>query len=64
MLDGTGAGDAFAAGFLWGHLSGEPLVRCASLGHVTAGFCLERIGCRAGLPTQEELLARHTQHFG
>jgi len=64
VVDGTGAGDAFAAGFLWGYLAGEPLLRCASLGHVAAGFCLERIGCRAGLPTREALLARHARHFG
>ena len=63
VVDGTGAGDAFAAGFLWGYLAGEPLLRCASLGHVAAGFCLERMGCRAGLPTREALLARHARHF-
>jgi ribokinase len=64
VADGTGAGDAFAAGFLWGYLAREPLLRCASLGHVAAGFCLERLGCRAGLPTREALLARHRRHFG
>jgi ribokinase len=63
VVDGTGAGDAFAAGFLWGYLAGEPLLRCASLGHVAAGFCLERMGCRAGLPTREALLARHARQF-
>jgi ribokinase len=63
VVDGTGAGDAFAAGFLWGYLAGEPLLRCASLGHVAAGFCLERMGCRAGLPTREALLSRHARHF-
>ena len=63
VVDGTGAGDAFAAGFLWGYLAGEPLLGCASLGHVEAGFCLERMGCRAGLPTREALLGRHARHF-
>lgn len=63
VVDATGAGDAFAAGFLWGFLSGEPIPRCASLGHVMAGFCLARLGCRAGLPTREELLARHRRYF-
>ncbi len=64
IVDATGAGDAFAAGFLWGFLSGEPLLRCASLGHVAASFCLASMGCRAGLPTREALLARHARHFG
>jgi ribokinase len=64
VVDATGAGDAFAAGFLWGLLVGEPLPRCVSLGHVMAGFCIARLGCRAGLPTREELLARHDEYFG
>jgi ribokinase len=64
IVDATGAGDAFAVGFLWGLLAGEPLPRCASLGHVAAGFCLASMGCRAGLPTREALLARHARHFG
>jgi ribokinase len=64
VVDATGAGDAFAAGFLWGFLAGEPLPRCASLGHVAAGFCLASMGCRAGLPTREVLLTRHANHFG
>jgi ribokinase len=63
IVDATGAGDSFAAGFLWGLLAGEPLPRCASLGHVAAGFCLVSMGCRAGLPTREALLARHALHF-
>ncbi len=64
VIDATGAGDAFAAGFLWGFLAEEPLARCASLGHVAAGFCLASMGCRAGMPTREALLARHGRHFG
>ena len=64
IVDATGAGDAFAAGFLWAFLAGEPLLRCASLGHVAAGFCLASMGCRAGLPTREALLTRHARHFG
>jgi ribokinase len=64
IVDATGAGDAFAAGFLWGFLAEESLPRCASLGHVAAGFCLASMGCRAGLPTREALLARHARHFG
>ena len=64
IVDGTGAGDAFAAGFLWGFLMWEPLAHCAALGHVAAGFCLASMGCRAGLPTREELLARHAHYFG
>ncbi|MCJ7510724.1 MAG: carbohydrate kinase family protein [Dehalococcoidia bacterium] len=64
IVDATGAGDAFAAGFLWGFLMWEPLPHCAALGHVAAGFCLASMGCRAGLPTREDLLAYHAHYFG
>ncbi|KPK47385.1 MAG: hypothetical protein AMJ77_03310 [Dehalococcoidia bacterium SM23_28_2] len=63
IADATGAGDAFAGGFLWGFLAEEHPLRCASLGHVAAGFCLAGMGCRASLPTREALLARHARHF-
>jgi len=63
IVDATGAGDAFAGGFLWGFLADEHPLRCASLGHVAAGFCLGGMGCRASLPTREALLARHARHF-
>jgi ribokinase len=64
VVDATGAGDAFAAGFLWGFLMWEPLPHCAALGHVAAGFCLASMGCRAGLPTRDDLLTYHAHYFG
>lgn len=64
LVDATGAGDAFAAGFLWGLLAGRPLWECGSLGHTLAGFCITALGCRRGLPSAGDLLARHTIHFG
>lgn len=63
VVDTTGAGDAFAAGFLFGLLSGQPLSQCGSLGHVMAGFCLRALGARAGLPTRRQLLARHNRYY-
>ena len=58
-----GAGDAFAAGFLWGLLSGWELARCAALGHTAAGFCVTEMSARAGLPTLDQLLAHYRWHF-
>ncbi|MER3501289.1 MAG: hypothetical protein IMHGJWDQ_001854 [Candidatus Fervidibacter sp.] len=57
VVDTTGAGDAFAAGFLWGILQGRPLVECQRLGTIAASFCLREIGARTGIPTIDELLA-------
>jgi sugar/nucleoside kinase (ribokinase family) len=48
VVDPTGAGDAFAAGFLAGTLRGEPLEACLARGVVTASFAIEDWGS-AGL---------------
>jgi ribokinase len=55
VVDTTGAGDAFAAGFLYGLLTERSLKECAHLGHIVAFFCVSRIGARPGLPSQGEL---------
>ncbi|GBC97572.1 Ribokinase [bacterium HR17] len=57
VVDTTGAGDAFAAGFLWGFLNGRPLPECQRLGTIAAAFCLRALGARTGTPTLDELLA-------
>ncbi|MEX0168315.1 adenosine kinase [Streptomyces sp. LMG1-1-1.1] len=38
VVDSNGAGDAFAAGFLFGRLTGEPLDRCALYGSIAGAF--------------------------
>ena len=54
--DSTGAGDAFAAGFLYGVLGKKDLKACGKLG-VAAALCSMRdVGARAGLPYREELM--------
>jgi ribokinase len=47
----TGAGDAFAAGFLFGLLKGKKLEDCGRLGDTLACCALSKIGAREGLPT-------------
>ncbi|MFH1560664.1 MAG: PfkB family carbohydrate kinase [Chloroflexota bacterium] len=54
--DTTGAGDAYAAGFLYGLLLGKGLEECGRLGDLTARFCITGMGARAGLPTEAQLL--------
>ncbi len=46
ITDPTGAGDAFAAGFIDGLLRGDPPDRCCKRGHEVARECLKVIGCR------------------
>jgi sugar/nucleoside kinase (ribokinase family) len=44
-LDTTGAGDAFAAGFLYGRLQGESPVDCARLANAVAARIVSVEGC-------------------
>jgi ribokinase len=59
VLDTTGAGDAFAAGFLYGLLKGKGLEECGRLGDIVARFCITKMGAREGLPTLNELSQRY-----
>ncbi len=46
LVDTTGAGDMFAAGFLWAHTQGLPLTVCARIGQVAAGEVITHVGAR------------------
>lgn len=55
-VDATGAGDAFAAGFLAGVVRGFALPKCAQLGNATGAFCVTRLGTVAGIRSMDETL--------
>ncbi len=46
LVDTTGAGDLFAAGFLFGLAHGHPLPRCAELGAIAAAEIISHYGAR------------------
>lgn len=46
VIDVTGAGDLFAAGFLFGFTAGKPLAQCAQLGALAAAEIISHIGAR------------------
>lgn len=46
LKDTTGAGDLYAAGFLYGFARGENLVKCGSYGSVLARHVIEIVGAR------------------
>lgn len=46
VLDVTGAGDLFAAGFLFGHTKGRPLQQSAALGALAAAEVISHVGAR------------------
>ncbi|MBS7606243.1 MAG: carbohydrate kinase family protein [Candidatus Bathyarchaeia archaeon] len=55
VVDTTGAGDAFCAGFIYGLLRGKNLKECGILGNFVASRCLMRMGARDGLPRLADL---------
>ena len=56
-VDGTGAGDAFAAGFLYGYLAGWPLERSAALANAAGALATTAVGAVEGVGSLEEALA-------
>jgi len=46
VVDTTGAGDLFAAGFLFGHVRGRPLAECLTLGSICAAEIISHYGAR------------------
>ena len=55
VMDTTGAGDAFCAGFLYGLLNDKSLHECGRLGNFVASRCVMKMGARAGLPFAKDL---------
>ena len=55
VVDTTGAGDAFDAGFLAGLLWGEPIETCLRCGNICGGLSTTQPGGASATPTLEEL---------
>jgi len=60
VVDTTGAGDAFSAGFMYGFIQNqsfkfEDLKRNVKIGNFIAGKCIEKLGARNGIPEEEEI---------
>ena len=60
VVDTTGAGDLFAAGFLTGHTRGEDLETCLRMGAICAGEIISHIGARS----EKDLKALVAQKLG
>jgi 5-dehydro-2-deoxygluconokinase len=59
-----GAGDAFAAGFLYGYVNGWDLRRAARLGNACGAIVVTKHGCANFMPTLDEATAFAEQHGG
>jgi adenosine kinase len=63
ILDPTGVGDAFRAGFVRGYKLGLDLQTCGQMGSLAAAYCLEQRGTQSHNYTVEEFVARYRKHF-
>jgi sugar/nucleoside kinase (ribokinase family) len=57
VVDGTGAGDAFAAGFIHGRLAGWPLADAARLANAAGALATTAVGATEGLLGLDQTLA-------
>ncbi|RJS73484.1 MAG: carbohydrate kinase family protein [Candidatus Syntrophoarchaeum sp. WYZ-LMO15] len=55
VIDTTGAGDAYAAGFIFAYLGGEDPETCARMGSKVASYCIKGVGARF-LPREKDII--------
>jgi len=53
LVDATGAGDAYAAGFLFGYTQGMGYEKAGRLGALAASHVIQKIGARPARPLKE-----------
>lgn len=59
VIDTTGAGDCFAAGFLWALSEGWSLADCGKFACAVASCSVEEVGAVAGVKSLEEVMRRY-----
>jgi len=50
VVDTTGAGDAFNAGFIYAYLKGKDLEECGKMGNYIASLCIRNVGAKSWEP--------------
>lgn len=62
VLDGSGAGDAFDAGYIAGLVAGQDPIGCLKWGSALGASCVRAIGTTPGVFTREEALEFMNEH--
>ena len=57
VVDTTGAGDAFTAGFIRGLVTGQDADACLALGNACGALAVSKVGAREAMPTWDEVRA-------
>ena len=58
VVDTTGSGDGYMAGFLYGYLKGMPMADCCRMGSTLSSFIIEKEGCCTNAPSVEDITRR------
>lgn len=64
VVDTTGAGDAYAAGFVVEFMAGQDLLRAARTGSAAASFVIEAHGCQTVVPNCRDVASRLEASYG
>lgn len=64
VLDPTGAGDAYRAGFMAGYMRNFDLQTCGQMGSVASAYAIEKYGTQEHEFTLEEFKKRYLRSFG
>lgn len=64
VVDTTGGGDAYIAGFVYAWLNGKDTESCCNHGSVLSSFIIEKVGCITNTPNQEQFDKRYKQLIG
>ena len=64
VLDPTGAGDAYRAGFLAGYMQDLSLQICGQMGSIASCFAIEKYGTTSHTFSKEEFDSRYKENFG
>ncbi|MBI3577193.1 hypothetical protein HY086_04105 [Candidatus Gottesmanbacteria bacterium] len=64
VVDPTGAGDAYRAGFVAGYLHNFDLATCGQMGSVAAVYTVEKYGTVTHYFTKKEFEKRYAENFG
>lgn len=63
IVDPTGVGDAFRAGFITGYANGWDWLLCGEIGSLAAVYCLEQKGPQSHKYTRPEFITRFREHY-
>ena len=56
ILNVLGAGDAFASGFIFGHINGWDTYKCCRMGNAIGSWVVQKPGCANDMPHYEEIM--------